>query len=130
MEKDTVERLQDLENEVSALRAKVNYLAGKVEDNGINEKTKINADYSNPKDKLNKYKPKKSFPAVDFSVKEGLEQLIGGKVLNRLGIVILLFGTAYFLKYAFDNQWIGEIGRIIIGLVAGMGLMVAGDMLV
>ncbi len=130
MEKDTVERLQDLENEVSALRAKVNYLAGKVEDNGINEETNINADNSNPKDKLNNYKPKTRFPAVDFSVKEGLEQLIGGKVLNRLGIVILLFGTAYFLKYAFDNQWIGEIGRIIIGLVAGMGLMIAGDMLV
>ncbi|WP_333530948.1 DUF2339 domain-containing protein [Desulfotomaculum sp. 1211_IL3151] len=62
-------------------------------------------------------------------VKEGLESLIGGKLLNRLGILILLFGLAYFLKYSFDNQWIGELGRMVIGYLAGVVFLVSGDIL-
>ncbi|RYD05440.1 hypothetical protein N752_08835 [Desulforamulus aquiferis] len=61
--------------------------------------------------------------------KEGLESVIGGKLLNRLGIIILLFGVAYFLKYSFDNQWIGEVGRVVTGLAAGVLLLVAGDLI-
>jgi len=32
-------------------------------------------------------------------------------------------GASYFLKYAFDNEWIGPAGRIVIGLVAGMAVV-------
>lgn len=62
-------------------------------------------------------------------VKESLESLIGGKLLNRLGILILLFGLAYFLKYSFDNQWIGELGRMVIGYLSGVVFLVSGDIL-
>jgi uncharacterized membrane protein len=61
------------------------------------------------------------------SWRDGLESLVGGKLLNRVAILVLLFGMAYFLKYSFDNNWIGETGRIIIGLLAGMAFLVAGD---
>lgn len=64
----------------------------------------------------------------DVLTREGLESLIGGKLLNRVGIIVLLAGIAYFLKYSFDNNWINETGRIIIGLLAGTSLMVAGDL--
>lgn len=59
--------------------------------------------------------------------RDGLENLVGGKLLNRVAILVLLFGMAYFLKYSFDNNWIGITGRIIIGLLAGVAFMVAGD---
>ncbi|SHK25165.1 DUF2339 domain-containing protein [Desulforamulus aeronauticus] len=59
--------------------------------------------------------------------KESLEHAIGGKLLNRVGIVVLLFAMAYFLKYSFDNQWIGELGRVVIGYIGGLGLLLAGD---
>jgi uncharacterized membrane protein len=49
-----------------------------------------------------------------------LEELIGGNWLNRIGIVAVIFAIAFFLKYAFDNQWIGETGRVMIGLIAGL----------
>jgi len=52
-----------------------------------------------------------------------LERLIGGKWLNWIGIFALLFGTAFFLKLAFDNGWIGPIGRVTIGLLAGTALI-------
>jgi len=52
-----------------------------------------------------------------------LESKIGGHWLNRIGILALLIGASYFLKYAFDNEWIGPAGRIVIGLVAGMAVV-------
>src|SRR5258705_5582088 len=36
----------------------------------------------------------------------------------------MVIGVYYFLKYAFDNNWIGPGGRIAIGLLAGIGLVV------
>ena len=35
----------------------------------------------------------------------------------------MLIGVAWFLKLAFDNHWIGPLGRVFIGLVAGAGLI-------
>ncbi|MCR4399420.1 MAG: DUF2339 domain-containing protein [Syntrophomonadaceae bacterium] len=62
--------------------------------------------------------------------RENLESLVGGTLLNRVGIVVLLLAAAYFLKYSFDNRWIGELGRVVIGFVAGGGLLAWGDYLV
>jgi len=53
-----------------------------------------------------------------------LESRIGSQWLNRIGIIAVLTGSAYFLKLAFDNDWIGPAGRIAIGLLAGIGLVV------
>ena len=53
-----------------------------------------------------------------------LETVIGGQLLNRIGIVALLLATAFFLKYAFDNNWIGPHGRVALGLLVGAGLLV------
>ncbi len=55
---------------------------------------------------------------------ESLESRIGARWLNRIGVVALLIGASYFLKYAFDNNWIGETGRVAIGLMAGIGVVV------
>ena len=41
-------------------------------------------------------------------------------------IVLILFATAFFLKYAFDNRWIGELGRVTIGVAFGIGMCLAG----
>jgi uncharacterized membrane protein len=58
-----------------------------------------------------------------------LETLVAGRWLNRVAIVALLMAAAFFLKYAFDNDWIGPAGRVAIGLLAGSGLMVASQWL-
>jgi uncharacterized membrane protein len=44
-----------------------------------------------------------------------LEKTIGQYWLNRIGIVAILIGVSYFLKYAFEDNWIGPGGRIAIG---------------
>lgn len=53
-----------------------------------------------------------------------LESRIGSHWLNRIGITAVLIGVSYFLKFAFDNNWIGPAGRIAIGLLAGIGVVV------
>jgi uncharacterized membrane protein len=55
-----------------------------------------------------------------------LESRIGGRGLLYTGVLVLLLGVSFFLKYAFDNQWIGEGGRVLIGALAGVGLLVGG----
>ena len=52
-----------------------------------------------------------------------LENRIGSQLFNRIGIIALLIGTAWFLKFAIDNQWIGPLSRILIGLLAGIGIV-------
>jgi len=53
-----------------------------------------------------------------------LEARIGSHWLNRIGIAAVLIGVSYFLKYAFDNNWIGPAGRVTIGLLAGIAVVV------
>jgi uncharacterized membrane protein len=42
---------------------------------------------------------------------------------------VLTLGIAFFLKYAFDNQWIQPAGRVALGLVAGIALLLVGERL-
>jgi uncharacterized membrane protein len=55
-----------------------------------------------------------------------LEAWIGRQGLGWVAVILLLIGTAFFLKYAFENRWIGELGRVALGIAAGAGLCVAG----
>ena len=56
-----------------------------------------------------------------------LESRIGSHWLNRIGIAAVLIGVSYFLKYAFDNNWIGPGGRVTIGLLAGIVVVVGSE---
>ncbi len=50
------------------------------------------------------------------------EAVVAGRWLNYVGILALLFAVTFFLKYAFDNDWVGPRGRISIGLLLGSAL--------
>ena len=52
-----------------------------------------------------------------------LEARIGSHWLNRIGIAAVLIGAALFLKLAIDNKWIGETGRVAIGLISGIAVV-------
>lgn len=49
------------------------------------------------------------------------------KWLPRVGMLAILFGAGFFLKYAFENGWIGPVGQVIIGLLAGIGFLGGGE---
>ena len=57
---------------------------------------------------------------------ESLESKVTGKWFAVVGVLALLFGVGFFLKYAFENNWIGPTGRVMMGMVGGLALMVLG----
>ncbi len=65
-------------------------------------------------------------PAVLPGGGEGLELWIGRRGLGWIAVVLLLFATAFFVKYAFENQWVGPLGRVSMGVVAGLVLCLGG----
>ncbi|MDN3667240.1 DUF2339 domain-containing protein [Algibacter miyuki] len=48
-----------------------------------------------------------------------LEKFIGENLINKIGILILVLGISYFVKYAIDKDWINEPARVGIGILAG-----------
>jgi uncharacterized membrane protein len=57
-----------------------------------------------------------------------LEQRIGARWATWVGIVAILFAVALFLKWAFDNAYLGPAARVGLGLVAGL-VMLGGGLL-
>jgi uncharacterized membrane protein len=51
-----------------------------------------------------------------------MEELIAGHWLNYVGILAMAIAIAFFLKYAFDNNWIGPSGRVAIGVLIGTAM--------
>jgi uncharacterized membrane protein len=62
--------------------------------------------------------------AAPVQGRESLENRLGSQVFSRVGIIALLIGATWFLKLAIDNEWIGPVGRVLAGLIAGTGLVV------
>ena len=58
-----------------------------------------------------------------FERNPDLEKFIGENLISKIGIGILVLAIAFFVKYAIDNNWIGPVGRVGVGLVCG-GILV------
>ncbi len=79
------------------------------------------------------YTPSPAVPSNAFSwfSLEGkdLESLIGGNWFSRIGILCIILSTGFFLKYAFENELIGPTGRVMIGVLLGVGFVIGGERL-
>jgi uncharacterized membrane protein len=62
--------------------------------------------------------PKPKRPSF-FERNPDLEKFIGENLANKIGIGILVIGIGFFVKYAIDQNWINEIGRVFIGILCG-----------
>ncbi len=56
-----------------------------------------------------------------------LEQRIGTRWMIWVGAVILVLAVGFFLKYAFENAWIGPTGRVVMGILSGLALLGGGE---
>jgi uncharacterized membrane protein len=63
---------------------------------------------------------------VHEAKRRDLESLIGGSWFNWIGIVAVTLGVAFFLKLAFDKQWIGPTLRVGLSTIAGVSLLYVG----
>ena len=64
--------------------------------------------------------PPASEPSADSNLAAPLESRMGMVWVNRIGVITLVLGVAFFFKYAVDNRWIGETGRVVLGILAGL----------
>jgi uncharacterized membrane protein len=67
--------------------------------------------------------PEKSFWENFKENNPDLEKFIGENLINKLGILILVLGISYFVKYAIDKDWINEPARVGIGILCGALVM-------
>jgi uncharacterized membrane protein len=70
--------------------------------------------------------PRRRRPAALDADAATLESWVGQKALGWAAVVLLLFATAFFLKWTFDNRLIGELGRVSLGIIGGAGFCIAG----
>jgi len=73
-------------------------------------------------------KPKKRVPQKSLIEKfkennPDLETFIGENLINKIGILILVLGISFFVKYAIDKDWITESARVGIGVLCGALVM-------
>jgi uncharacterized membrane protein len=61
--------------------------------------------------------------------RKDLEAQIGGNWFNIIGVIAIVFGVAFFLKYAFDSGWITPLYRVWAGILAGVAFLAAGEWL-
>jgi uncharacterized membrane protein len=60
------------------------------------------------------------FPAL---AKINLEEFIGGNLINKIGIIILIAGVGIGVKFAIDHELISPLVRLIIGYLIGFALL-------
>jgi uncharacterized membrane protein len=58
-----------------------------------------------------------------------MEFAIASTWLLRLGVLILVMGMGFFLKYSIDRDFIGPLGRVGVSILAGVGMLVLGTQL-
>ena len=56
-----------------------------------------------------------------------IETQLGQKWLLITGVVAMLFGIGFFLKYTFDQGWFGPLGRVLLAYMWGIIFLIAGD---
>lgn len=108
--------LQDLKRQVSSLNARVSVL-----------ERLMNVEPAKQQNAPTKILASQKKPSISTE-KSSFEEAMGFTWFSRVGIVALVLGMVFFLKYAFDNDLINHFTRIMIGIIMGVGLMFAGEL--
>lgn len=56
------------------------------------------------------------------------EAAMGQKWLLIIGVVATVFGIGYFLKYSFDQGWVGPAGRVAMAYLWGAAFLFGGNL--
>ena len=70
-------------------------------------------------------RPRPSRPAPPDRASDFVTSL-GPRILVAAGALAFVVFLGLFVKYAWDNNWVGPTGRVLSGAVFGLGLLAAG----
>lgn len=63
-------------------------------------------------------------PPTFFERHPDMEKFIGENLISKIGIAVLVLAIGFFVKYAIDQNWIGPVARVAIGILCG-GILTA-----
>lgn len=52
--------------------------------------------------------------------------LLSPRAMFRLGLGLIVLAVAWFLKYSFDQGWIGDVAKVTMAAATGIGMIIAG----
>ena len=55
-----------------------------------------------------------------------MEFAVASQWLLRIGILVIVFGVAFFLKYSIERGLIGPVARVLLSASAGLGMLIFG----
>jgi hypothetical protein len=84
------------------------------------EGKQIQGEYKYLKQQDLEVKPEKALKEIRFEEKMGI------KWMAWAGIITLVIGVGYFVRYAIENNWIDHMTRIVLGTLSGIGLVIGG----
>ncbi len=70
------------------------------------------------------YRPASS--QVEVAIESEFSKWLKKDPLVKVGAFLFLIGIGWFVSYAFANNWIGPVGRITLGLLAGVVFLILG----
>jgi len=123
-------QLKDLQIELQQLKERVTLLEKQI---GSTNAAALKQPVQKPRELLIGGHPERPAeltprPPQRASLSQGMsEEKLAGTWFNRLGILAIMLAVAFFLKWSFDNNLIGELGRIVIGIIIGLGFLGTGE---
>ncbi|MCZ4409496.1 DUF2339 domain-containing protein [Cryomorphaceae bacterium 1068] len=135
-----IERQASFAQEIKAIKKEIEELTYGSEDLKSEVKTETIPDEPKP---INAPKPMSMGPAQEIIAdrskplrktgrpafqkktkrKSDLEKFIGENLISKIGIAITIIGVAIGAKYSIEHELISPLTRIILGYLAGIGLM-------
>ena len=102
-------------------------IPGKVEEEEIVEEISV-GEYEEKKEtkkepEIKVKEPKEEIPEQ----RRDIEEDIGRKWLGYIGVISLFLGVAFFVKYSLDQGYFGPMGKITMGILIGLILLVIGE---
>lgn len=70
-----------------------------------------------------------SLPGAAPQKERVFSEELSGRWLGKIGIIAIVLGVSFFLRYAFVHNLIGETGRVVLGFVGGIALIGLGQFL-
>lgn len=136
-------KISDVNNSIEKLKSDVNKLRQQIEGENYSSKTASNQTSQSHVSEVEKfeqsiYSDRQNLPVdkasnsarSSVSKIEDAPNLIAEwfkeNWLLKIGVLMILVGFGWFVSYAFINNWIGPVGRIAIGIVAGSLITIFG----
>ncbi|MEW6143066.1 MAG: DUF2339 domain-containing protein [Chloroflexota bacterium] len=68
-------------------------------------------------------------PVVTPHQEREWDQILGGNWLPRVGVIALLLGIAFFLRFTFDQSWPSPVLSVVLAALVGMVMLAGGHFL-